>query len=301
MIGVTLGDPGGIGIEVVLKTISFLDIRIILFGNKNALHYYCRTLNLTLPKRIEIVDIEGEFFVGKLCKENGDIAYRSIMGAIKACKESVCDALVTAPISKKALSLAGYDYPGHTELLAEEFSVENYAMMMVGEDMKVIFITTHIPIKSVASSITKELIIEKIKLANLNLKHYWRIPNPSFGTLALNPHAGDSGLFGGEEEEIIKPAIKELIDEGYNIEGPFSPDTYWVTQKKDCTVALYHDQGMIPFKMKNMGSGVNVTLGLPFPRTSPDHGTAFDIAGKGLASFGSMMKAIEMANYMSRV
>lgn len=301
MIGVTLGDPGGIGIEVVLKTISFLDIRIILFGNKNALNYYCRTLKLTLPKRIEIVDIEGEFFVGNLCKENGDIAYRSIMGAIKACKEGVCDALVTAPISKKALSLAGYDYPGHTELLAEECSIEKYAMMMVGTEIKVIFITTHIPIKNVSSSLSKELIIEKVELAKLSLEHYWKISNPSFGVLALNPHRGDSGLFGTEEKEIIEPAIEQLISRGYVVEGPFSPDTYWIMQKKDCTVALYHDQGMIPFKMKNMGSGVNVTLGLPFPRTSPDHGTAFDIAGKGLASYGSMMKAIEMANYMSRV
>jgi 4-hydroxythreonine-4-phosphate dehydrogenase len=119
--------------------------------------------------------------------------------------------------------------------------------------------------------------------------------------LALNPHAGDSGLFGKEEDEIIKPAIKELLSEGYNIEGPFSSVTYWVTQIKDCAVALYHDQGMIPFKMKNMGKGVNVTLGLPFPRTSPDHGTAFDIAGRGIADSGSMLNAIKTANFMSRI
>jgi 4-hydroxythreonine-4-phosphate dehydrogenase len=301
MIGITLGDPGGIGIEVVLKALSNFNSSVILLGNKNALLYYSRKLNLRIPKKAEIKDIKGKFFEGKLCKENGDIAYRSIIEAINKCKEGICDCLVTAPINKKALNLAGYDYPGHTELLAEKFSCDRYAMMMVGDDMKVLFITTHIPIKNVTSSLTKELIKEKIKLANHNLKHYWRIPNPSFGILALNPHAGDSGLFGGEEDKIIKPAINELIDEGYNIEGPFSSDTYWVTQKKDCTVALYHDQGMIPFKMKNMGKGVNITLGLPFPRTSPDHGTAFDIAGRGIADSGSMLKAIKTAYYMSRV
>lgn len=301
MLGITLGDPGGIGIEVVLKALSTFNLSVVLFGNENALLYYSKKLDLRIPKKTKIVNIKGTFFEGELCKENGDIAYCSIIEAVNACKEGKCHSLVTAPINKKALNLAGFNYPGHTELLAEKFSVEKYAMMMVGEDMKVLFITTHIPIKKVASSITKELIIEKIELANLNLKHYWRIPNPSFGILALNPHAGNSTLFGMEEEEIIKPAIKELISVGYNIEGPFSTDTYWVMQKKDCTVALYHDQGMTPFKIRNMNRGVNVTIGLPFPRTSPDHGTAFDIAGKGIANADSMKRAIEIALYMSRV
>ena len=301
MLGITLGDPGGIGAEVVLKSLSFFGKKVILFGNKSALLYYSRTLDITLPKWIKIIDIEGEFFVGKLSKKNGNIAYLSIMEGIKACKEGICNGLVTAPINKKALSLAGYNYPGHTELLAEECSTEKYVMMMVGNETKVIFLTTHIPLRKVSSALSKELILEKIELANKSLKHYWKISNPSFGVLALNPHAGDSGLFGSEEIEILEPAIEELRSRGYDIEGPFSPDTYWIMHRKDCTVALYHDQGMIPIKLKSMGRGVNVTLGLPFPRTSPDHGTAFDIAGKGVANSKSMMKAIEVAIFMSGV
>ncbi len=299
MIGITLGDPGGIGTEVALKALPLFDTKVILFGNKNALLYYSKILNLTLPNRTEIVDIDGEFFLGNLRKENGEIAYRSIMEGIKACKDGICDGLVTAPIHKKALALAGYNYPGHTELLAKECSIKKYAMMMVGDEMRVVFITTHIPINEVSSTISKELIIEKVELANINLRHYWNISNPSFGVLGLNPHAGDSGLFGTEEIEILEPAIEELRSRGYDIEGPFSPDTYWVKQRKDCAIALYHDQGMIPFKLKNMGRGVNMTLGLPFPRTSPDHGTAFDIAGKGVADSGSMKKAIELAIFLT--
>jgi len=301
MIGITLGDPGGIGIEVTLKALSFSDKKAILFGNKNALQYYSKKLNLPFPKQIEIIDITGEFSMGRVCKENGDIAYRSIIEGIGACKTGICSGLVTAPIHKKALSLAGYNYPGHTELLAKECRTDKYVMMMVSDSMKVIFITTHIPISKVPSALSKKLIIEKIELTSKSLKNYWNISNPRFGVLGLNPHAGDSGLFGREEIEIVEPAVEELKSRGYDIEGPFSPDTYWTVQKKDCTVALYHDQGMIPFKLKSLWRGVNVTLGLPFPRTSPDHGTAFDIAGKGLADQGSMKQAIELAILMSNV
>lgn len=301
MIGITLGDPGGVGIEVVLKALSDFERDFILFGNKKALEYYMEKLGLKISKTIKIVDVKGNFSVGKVSKTNGKIAYQSIIEAIKAAKQGLCRAIVTAPINKKALHLAGFEYPGHTEIFAENFSCRDFAMMMVSDSMKIIFVTTHIPLSSVPSMISKERIIEKTKFADKYLKLYWNLRKPSFGILALNPHAGDHGLFGYEEEKIIEPAVKELQEEGLDVEGPFPADTYWNSRNKDCTIALYHDQGMIPFKIKNYGKGVNVTLGLPIPRTSPDHGTAFDIAGKGVANPGSMKEAIRLAIEITNV
>ena len=301
MIGITLGDPGGIGTEVALKAISTYRKSFTLFGNKKAIKYYSQKLDLKVPETVKVFDIKGDFDIGKISKTNGRIAYRSIMEAIKAAKEGLCEGVVTAPINKKALHLAGFNYPGHTEIFAENFSCSNFAMMMVSSEMRIVFLTTHIPLSSLPSLLSKELIIEKVHLAEKHLKFYWNLQRPSFGILGLNPHAGDNGLFGREEEEIIKPAVKELQEKGFNIEGPFSADSYWSSQSKDCTIALYHDQGMIPFKMKSCRKGVNVTLGLPIPRTSPDHGTAFDIAGKGVANPNSMEEAIKIAIKMADV
>ncbi len=301
MIGITLGDPGGIGIEVALKALSTYRKSFTVFGNKEAIKYYSQKLNLKIPETVKIVDIKGNFNMGKVSKTNGRIAYESIIEAIKAAKKGLCEGIVTAPINKKALHLAGFEYPGHTEIFAKNFSCGNFAMMMVSPEMKIVFLTTHLPLSSISLSLSKELIIEKVRLAGKHLKFYWDLRQPSFGILGLNPHAGDNGLFGREEEEIIKPAIRELQEEGFNIEGPFPADSYWNSQSKDCTIALYHDQGMIPFKMKSYGKGVNVTLGLPVPRTSPDHGTAFDIAGKGIANPNSMKEAIKIAIKMADV
>jgi 4-hydroxythreonine-4-phosphate dehydrogenase len=301
MIGITLGDPGGVGIEVVLKALSDFERNFILFGSRKALEYYMKNLDLKIPKTVKISDIKGNFSVGKVSKTNGKIAYQSLIQAIKAAKQGLCKAIVTAPLNKKALHLAGYNYPGHTEILAENFSCRDFAMMMVSDEMKIVFLTTHIPLSSVPSMISKERIIEKTKFADKYLKLYWNLQKPSFGILSLNPHASDYGLFGDEEEKIIKPAVKELQEEGFDVEGPFPADTYWNSRNKDCTIALYHDQGMIPFKIKSYGRGVNVTLGLPVPRTSPDHGTAFDIAGKGIANPGSMKEAIRLAIEMTNV
>jgi len=301
MIGITLGDPGGVGIEVTLKALSTYRKNFIVFGNKKAVKYYSQKLDLKIPAAVKIKDIKGDFDIGKISEKNGRIAYKSIMEAIKAAKKGLCKGIVTAPINKKALHLAGFDYPGHTEIFAEKFSCRNFAMMMVSPEMKIVFLTTHLPLSSLPSVLSKELIIEKVTLARKYLKYYWNLREPSFGILGLNPHAGDEGLFGVEEEEIIKPAIRELKDKDFDIEGPFPADSYWNFQSKDCTIALYHDQGMIPFKMKSYGKGVNVTLGLPIPRTSPDHGTAFDIAGKGVANPSSMKEAIGIAIKMEDV
>lgn len=295
MIAITLGDPGGIGIEVALKALFGVCHEVLLFGNKNAICYYSKKLNLEIPKKAKIVDVEGDFDVGKVSKANGDIAYNSLIKAIDSAKQGLCKAIVTAPINKKAFYLAGYEYPGHTEILAKEFSINKFVMMMTAPGIKITFVTSHIPFSSVPGVLSKELIKEKVLITDKYLRCYWHLEKPSIGILALNPHAGDSGLFGDEEEKIIKPAIRELEVNGINIDGPFPADTYWSTQKKDCTIALYHDQGMIPFKIKGFGKGVNITLGLPVPRTSPDHGTAFDIAGKGVANPGSMKAAINTA------
>lgn len=301
MIGITLGDPGGIGIEVAFKALSDYKESLTVFGNQKAIKYYSQKLNLKIPEAVKIVDIKGNFNMGKVSKENGKIAYKSIVKAIKAAKEGSLSGIVTAPINKKALHLAGFEYPGHTEIFAENFSCKNFAMMMVSSGMKIVFLTTHLPLSSIPLLLSKELIIEKVRLAEKHLRDFWDLRRPSFGILGLNPHAGDNGLFGNEEKEIIIPAVKELQEEGFDIEGPFPADSYWNSQSKDCTIALYHDQGMIPFKMKNYGKGVNVTIGLPVPRTSPDHGTAFDIVGKGVANPGSMKEAIKIAVKMANV
>ncbi len=301
MIGITLGDPGGIGIEVALKALSNCKESFTVFGNQKAIKYYSQKLNLKIPENVKIVDIKGNFNMGKISKENGRIAYRSIVKAIKAAKEGSLSGIVTAPINKKALHLAGFEYPGHTEIFAENFSCKNFAMMMVSSEMKIVFLTTHMPLSSIPLLLSKELIMEKVRLAGKHLRDYWNLRRASFGILGLNPHAGDNGLFGSEEKEIIIPAVKELQEEGFDIEGPFPADSYWNSQSKDCTIALYHDQGMIPFKMKNYGKGVNVTIGLPVPRTSPDHGTAFDIVGKGIANPSSMKEAIKIAIKMANV
>ena len=301
MIGITLGDPGGIGIEVTLKALSTYKKSFTLFGNEEAIMYYSRKLNLKIPEKVEIVDVKGDFSVGKVSQTNGRIAYKSIIEAIKAAKDGFCQGIVTAPINKKSLHLAGFEYPGHTEIFAENFSCRNFAMMMVSPEMKIVFLTTHVPLSSIPRLLSKELIVEKVRLAGKHLRDYWNIRQPSFGILGLNPHAGDNGLFGVEEKEIIKPAIEELRKEDFDIEGPFPADSYWNFQNKDCTIALYHDQGMIPFKMKSYGEGVNVTIGLPVPRTSPNHGTAFNIVGKGIANPGSMKEAIRVAVKMADV
>ena len=301
MIGITLGDPGGIGIEVVLKALTTYEKDFILFGNREAIEYYSRELGLEVPDTIKVIDIKGTFFPGKIDKKNGEIAYNSIIEAIKFAKDGLCEGIVTAPINKKALQLAGFSYPGHTEIFAEKFLSRNFAMMMVAPEMKIVFLTTHVPLASISLLLSKELISEKVLLAQKYLKLYWGLEKPSFGILGLNPHAGDEGLFGDEEGKIIIPAIKELRKSGIDIEGPFPADSYWGFQSKDCAVALYHDQGMIPFKLKHYEDGVNVTLGLPVPRTSPDHGTAFDIAGKGIANPNSMKEAIKIALKMADV
>ena len=292
MVGITLGDPGGIGAEITLKALKKVKGDFILIGNRKALEYYASILNLEIPE-VEIVDIPGKWSPGKISKGNGKIAGESIIKAVELWKEGKIKAVVTAPVNKKALHIAGFNYPGQTEFLAELTRTEKFCMLMHGK-VNVAFVTTHLPLRDVR--IKKEKVIEKIEVITEGLNKYFEIENPLIDVLSLNPHGGEEGDLGREEIEEIRPAVEEAREMGFRVRGPFPSDTYWCREDRgDCVVAMYHDQGMIPFKILSFGEGVNVTLGLPFLRTSPDHGTAFDIVGKGIASERSMVHAIELA------
>jgi len=294
-IGITLGDPGGIGPEIVLKALKVLRNDYLLIGSRVVLEYFAEKLNLPIPKA-KFVDVGGaDFTIGEDSSINGEIAYRSLIKGIEVAKEGLVDAIVTAPLSKKGMSMAGHIYPGQTEILAETTGSKNYGMMMVSNKLKILFVTTHIPLKDVSSILTKELLRQKIDLCIKSMKKLFKIDSPSIGVLGLNPHAGEGGYIGREEIEVIKPVIEEFKRSGNNIGGPFPSDTYFSTKSNDCVIAIYHDQGMIPFKMFAFDEGVNLTVGLPFIRTSPDHGTAFDIVGRGIAKPDSIISAIRLA------
>jgi 4-hydroxythreonine-4-phosphate dehydrogenase len=218
-------------------------------------------------------------------------------------------ALVTAPIDKYALHAAGYPYPGHTEMLAALANVPTVAMMMAAEQtrldgaLRVVLATTHLPLSKVPQAISAELLVEQARLTAVSLRDHWGIEAPRLALCAFNPHASDGGLFGDEEERVFRPALETLLREGMAVAGPIPADTVFVRALRgefDAVIAPYHDVGMAAFKTASFGQGVNVTLGLPFPRTSPDHGTAFDITGRGLADASSMVEAIELASRLAR-
>jgi len=294
-IGITLGDPGGIGPEIVLKALKVLRKDYLLIGSKVVLKYFAEKLDLPIPKA-ELVDVGGtDFTIGEDSSNNGEIAYRSLIKGIEVAKEGIVNAIVTAPLSKKGMAMAGHIYPGQTEILAETTGSKNYGMMMVSKKLKILFVTAHIPLKDVSCVITTELLRQKIDLCIRSMKKLFKIDSPSIGVLGLNPHAGEGGYIGREEIEVIKPVIEALKRSGNNIDGPFPSDTYFSTKSDDCVIAMYHDQGMIPFKIFAFDEGVNLTVGLPFIRTSPDHGTAFDIVGRGIARPDSIISAIRLA------
>ena len=207
-------------------------------------------------------------------------------------------AMVTCPITKTAMKMAGSKFHGHTELIAERTKTKEYAMMLAGDKLKVVLVTIHIPLSEVSQKISKEKIVKTIRITGDSLKTRFGIENPVIAVAGLNPHAGEDSMFGPEEENIIKPAVKQALDEGFNVEGPFPPDTLFfhaAEGKYHGVVCMYHDQGLIPFKMIHFNDGVNTTLGLPIIRTSVDHGTAYDIAWKGVADSSSLMASIKMA------
>ena len=249
---------------------------------------------------INIFNLSQGYFkhnFGEATRHGGEVALKSLLKSAHSLKNGKIQALVTAPINKKNILTGTFDFIGHTEFLSNFFSSEPL-MFMIGENLKIGLLTDHIPIDQVSSSITKKTLTNKILKMIKSMQNDFLIPRPKVAILGLNPHAGDNGLIGSQDEKIIKPVVEELKKDNNSIFGPFSADSFFVKgniEKYDTVLAMFHDQGLIPFKTLNFGSGVNFTSGMPFVRTSPDHGTAYDIAGKGIASSFSFSKALLLA------
>ncbi len=315
VIGFSSGDINGIGPELILKALS--DNRIldfctpVVFSSNKVINFYRKSIpgiNFAFSnvkeftrlnnKQVNIYNCwEEEIAVnpGILNETGGKYAGISLLSATQALKEGNIDALVTAPIHKKNVQSADFSYTGHTPFLQDFFGINDVLMLMTSADFRVGLVTEHVPVKDVASYITKERIVSKLNILHSSLKRDFDIERPKIAVLALNPHAGDEGLIGSEEEEIIKPAIKEAKQHNMLVTGPFSADAFFARgyqNRFDAVLAMYHDQGLIPFKSLSMADGINFTAGLPAVRTSPDHGTAFDIAGKNLADISSFNAAI---------
>lgn len=313
-IAITMGDPGGIGPEIISKGLLNFGSsvnNIILFGalspfrrlakkftwakeflsriNTGAIKFVCSAKELDYP-------------IGIIDKNCGEAAYSSIISAVDYIKKGKADALVTLPVSKKSIIEADYDFIGHTDLLAGFLKCET-TMMLFSGNFRVALVTTHIPLKNVPKLIENERILRHIKRLNEHLIRFFDISKPKIEVLGLNPHSGEDGELGDEESEIIL-AIKFAQEMGIEAEGPLVPDTAFLPlmrRKFDAFLAMYHDQGLIPLKTLGFEHGVNFTLGLPFPRTSPDHGTAFDIAGKGIASPISFIESLKAAIRFARI
>ncbi len=305
-IGITMGDPCGVGPEVTLKAITLLPAGydLIIIGSLEVLQRTASQLGLKSDwkDRAKILDLANfDCKLMELKKPNpqaGTASFQYITKGIEMALSGELGALVTAPISKEALNIAGHPYPGHTELLKEKARAPRVAMMMIVGEFRVSFVTIHIPLKDVPKRLSSEKIFTTVELTRKGLTEWFHIQEPRIGVCALNPHAGEGGSFGSEEGEIILPAIKKAQEKGINCSGPIPADVACHKAREgeiDAVVTLYHDQGTIPIKLLGFFSGVNLTLGLPFVRTSPTHGTAFDIAGKGTAQPGSMLEAIKLA------
>ncbi|MEO8151278.1 MAG: 4-hydroxythreonine-4-phosphate dehydrogenase PdxA [Bacteroidia bacterium] len=317
-IGISIGDTNGIGLEVIMKTFS--DTRMmqvctpVIYGSAKTVSFHRKALNLAdfnyntirsnndiILRKINLINCWEEEIKNDFGIQNeigGKYAFLSLKSAVTDLLAKKVDVLVTAPINKKNMQQDGFDFPGHTEYLAAQAKAENFNMMLVSDAMRVAFVTGHTPLKNVASQLSKEKILAKLKVMHESLKKDFGIRKPKIAVLALNPHAGDSGLIGTEENEIIAPAIKETQNLNILATGPFSADGFFGSgqyKKFDGILCMYHDQGLIPFKSISFNSGVNFTAGLPFVRTSPDHGTGYDIAGKGIASEDSFREAVYLA------
>ena len=319
-IAVTLGDPNGIGPEVVLKTLSDSRVRrhveAVAVGAAAVLEAHARELGYDTPihqvealteealpeEGITVLDVdEGagtEVEWGQITEAGGRLAMRAVERAVDLCLEGRAEAMVTAPISKEAIAKAGYDVPGHTEFIAERAGSDAFTMMMVTEGLRVGLVTGHVPIWNVPKGVTREAVLGKLRVISQSLRRDFGVVRSKIAVLGLNPHASDGGVLGKEEAEAILPAISEACEGGDLVFGPFPADSFFGIggyRVYDAVLAMYHDQGLIPFKTLAFESGVNFTAGLPLVRTSPDHGTAYNIAGEGKASPGSMRSALYLA------
>lgn len=314
-IGITQGDINGVGYEIILKTLA--DNRIlenavfIIYGSSKVAAFYKKQLemdNLNFnivrkaeeanPRRINIINCcndEIKVEMGVPTKEAGEAAFKALEAATDDLKNGIIDGIVTAPINKATIQSERFNFNGHTEYLQSKFDQNESLMLLVSDRLKVALATNHEPINAVAGLLTEELLLKKLTLLKKSLQRDFMIRQPRIAVLALNPHAGDDGLIGKEEINIIAPAVKKANEEGIICVGPLAADGFWGSSELthyDAVLAMYHDQGLAPFKAIAMNTGVNFTAGLPIVRTSPDHGTAYNIAGKNLANENSFRQAV---------
>jgi 4-hydroxythreonine-4-phosphate dehydrogenase len=319
-LAVTMGCPAGIGPEIILKYVTSANNQknpVVIVGDINVLEYYAAKLSLScsfipwipgndLPHEKSTIPVyesshlaKNKITPGSFSKETAIAMVEAILLAVKGIQNNYFSGICTCPISKEALQLSGQNYPGHTEMLADLCKVNSQVMMMAGASLKVTLATIHCAVAEVPSLLNSESLLKLFQTTWHSLRNDFNISRPKIAVAALNPHAGEGGMFGDEEQRIIVPAMKNAASLGIPLQGPFPPDTVFFKANKgeyDAVICMYHDQGLIPFKLLHFDDGVNVTLGLPIVRTSVDHGTAYDIAGKGIASPNSLQAAITMAH-----
>ncbi len=317
-VGITHGDINGIGYEVIIKTLLEPHMSEmctpIIYGSPKVAAYHRKALNIenlsfnhvrnaneAHPKKINIINVIDDntrVELGKSTREAGESSYNALDAACMDLEQGLIDVLVTAPINKDNIQSEHFHFPGHTEFLAQRFKTDNYVMLMVSETMKMGVVTTHMPLSEVSKHITKDAVLSKLRIIAKTLQQDFSINKPRIAVFGLNPHAGDNGLLGKEEIDIILPAILQAKKEGIIALGPYPADGFFGSEdyrKFDAILAMYHDQGMIPFKLASFEQGVNYTAGLPVIRTSPAHGTAYSIAGEDKASPESFRQAMFLA------
>ena len=312
-VGLSIGDPNGVGLEIILKVFEdkslYKSITPVLFASRSIVDFqkkhfnkktqlnYINNIQYLKEEKLNVFEIPLEEYninFGTQSKQAGVISVESLNKSVDAIKEGLIDVLVTAPINKKSIQSQKFKFPGHTDYLNQNFN-GNSLMFMIANDLRIALITDHIPINRVSDMISSELLNLKISQVILSLKNDFGISKPKVAILGLNPHSGDDGVIGNEEDLIINPTISKINKDQLKVYGPFPADSFFGSKKYkefDAIIAMYHDQGLIPFKTLSFGSGVNFTAGLNLIRTSPDHGTAFDIAGKGVANTNSFKAAI---------
>lgn len=314
-LGISTGDLNGIGPEVIIKSLKDNALQKycvpIIYASAPTMIYHINALGLKNfkfnqidspenadPKQVNLIDVfDGEINIdfGQVTKNGGQAAMNSFYSAAKDLKEEKIDALVTAPVSKKSMQMAGHKFPGHTEYLGELYESDQYLMMMVGERMKIATVSGHTPLFKVPNVVTKKKVLKALKILNSSLIEDFGIIRPKIAVLGLNPHAGEDGMLGTEEQDNIQPAMDEAERQDILAFGPFPADGFFGTMDHlnyDAVLAMYHDQGLIPFKLQEFHTGVNYTAGLPGVRTSPDHGTGFAIAGQKKANPSSFIEAV---------
>ncbi|MCL4107778.1 UNVERIFIED_CONTAM: hypothetical protein GTU68_027163 [Idotea baltica] len=321
-VGISIGDINGIGPEVIIKALAnknlLNNITPIIYGSSKVISYYKNMLNIDFnyvncsspskaqPEKVNILSCwqeTAQINTGTQEVSGGKYAYISLDRAVSDLVSGELDALVTAPINKKTMKMADFPYPGHTEYITDKAGKESSLMLMCSESMRLGLVTAHIPLSEVAESITTELVEEKLMQLHETCRSDFGITKPTIAVLGLNPHAGDDGLLGDEDKEIINPVIIKLKKKGHFVYGPFAADGFFGSgqyKKFDAILSMYHDQGLVGFKALSFGKGINYTAGLPVIRTSPDHGTGYEIAGKSVANASSFINALKLAVDIAR-